>query len=494
VTILQGDDEAKILSTLEMVKSIRHDRLAPCFKHLIHHPSAAIRLEVLNKIYYYPKVNFTDEARALVFDKTPFDPDQDVKTEAIHYLFQHSDSDRIQMLQALLEDPDYTVRGAALLCASRESRRNQKLKQSLRIQSITVNLLHQIPDLRDPQQVFFTKINCARVIGAANIPSLYPYLYIFLNDPDTAIIEVAIVAAGESRQEMFVPLIVERMPHPELQTGCGNALKLFGPEAIPILADYLHNPIADRNIRRHIPLAMALMATQAAVDTLIDNLNQKDPLVRFEIIRALNRIKRGGVEVTFNEQKIAHGILDEAKRYTNILTALYHQIRSQPGDNLSPHRRALSVAIEKRLDRNLERIFRLLGLKYPAENIYEVYRGLQSNQPEVRINAVEFLDNVLETDLKRTIIPIIETPLIDTVIDQIIERMGLKIPPELDAFALMLPEADPELQVQALELIALFNDRRYVSLVGELANDSDLRVRQTALGVLKRLGYLSGSS
>jgi AAA family ATP:ADP antiporter len=496
---LSGSDELQIIKALKMAKAIRHDRLVPLLQSLARHPSAAVRLETLRNAYFYRDVNFSEDARALILDPAPFDPDEDVKTEAMHYLFQHAGNDRIVMLKTYLAHPDYTIQGAALLCAARESRRNPKLKQALQIRSAVEKRLLQIPSIQNTNENLFIKVNCARVIGAANIPNLYPYLHIFLNDPVTEVVEAALVAAGESREDMFIIPIIERLRQSAFQDAGNRALQLFGPGIIPILADYLTNPLIDHGIRRHIPAAMAQIGIQPAVDVLIDSLNRWDRSISYEIIRSLNHMQANGGKLKFDTHKISRHILDEARRYMDMLkvwsSQRIHRVlattQSAKEQDIQMQRQALNSEIEKRLDGNLERIFRLLGLRYPSEDIYSVYKRLYSKQTDHRINAVDFLDNLLETDLKRIIIPIVETAIADTVVEQVIERLGLKVPSEREAFELMLPQADPDLQLQALSLIALLDDRRYIPLVGELINGRNPSVHAAAKGILKSMGYLN---
>ena len=344
----------------------------------------------------------------------------------------------------------------------------------------------------DPRQSLLIRVNAARVVGAANIDRLYPYLFIFLNSPETEVVKAAILAAGESRHEMFLTAVISHLKRPELEAVCGEALTLYGSEIVNSLADCLFNPMIDYQIRRRIPLALSLIANQAAVDVLQDNLTEKEPVIRFEIIRALNRIRQGSIDLAFDDRKLSRSILDEANGYMTLITTLYHQIHQphKSSEAITQKRRALAKAIEVRLDQNIERIFRLLGLKYPDENIYHVYKGFKSEESTMRANVVEFLDNVLEVDLKRTIIPIIETTMIETVIDQVIERLGLKVPDEREAYEQMLPEAAPDLQLQAIDLITDFKDPGYVTLAGELLNAHDAAVRQAALHLLRDLGYL----
>src|SRR5581483_11518346 len=55
-----------------------------------------------------------------------------------------------------------------------------------------------------------------------------------------------------------------------------------------------------------------------------------------------------------------------------------------------------------------ERIFRLLGLLYPNQDLHSAYYGLQSKNPTVHDNALEFLDNILKPELRQLLVPLVD--------------------------------------------------------------------------------------
>jgi len=490
---LQGEGSGQILKALRMVKDIKNDRLAPCLKRLIHHPLDAIRLEALKNLYYYRTLDFIDDVKPFVSD-----PDQDIKTEAIHYLFGHVKGDRISMLQGYLEHKDDAIKWAALLTAARESRSNPKLAKTLNIKERVEKNLKNSIRIKDESDALFTKVNSARVIGAANIPELHPYLHILLNDPSSHVLQAAILGAGESRQNEFIPVLIRFLGVKEYQNSAIEALKGFAPQIIDILNDHLKNPFVEREIRLSIPSVISSLGTQKSVNVLIQHLDQNDPAVRYEVIKALNRLRADFPDLKFESQKVVNRIMDEARDYLDILSALYAQANTNslpknnqdplPFDEIKNAREMLIKELEERLDHNLERIFRLLGLRYPPQEIYDAYMGIQSRKPDLRVNAVEYLDGVLETNLRKAIIPIIETSIVDTIIDQTVDRLDLKIPSEFEGLSLLLTREDPSLQGRALNLITLLKDEQYIPIISKLVNHSDNTVRDMTKLALKSMG------
>ena len=61
----------------------------------------------------------------------------------------------------------------------------------------------------------------------------------------------------------------------------------------------------------------------------------------------------------------------------------------------------------------LERLFRLLGLKYPPKEMHAAYLALHRKKTDEYTAAIEFLDNVLERELKRILLPLLDEDFAD---------------------------------------------------------------------------------
>jgi AAA family ATP:ADP antiporter len=499
IEVLQGDNEKEILRVLKIVKAIRNDRLIPCLTRLLHHRSTAIRLEALRNIYYYKDADFTSEMQELVYDKN-----LEIKTEAFHYLFQHSLDNRVELLQTYLQHEDYSICGAALLCAARESRNNKKLKKAFQIKEAVTETINRLGEIANAEQLKFTKINCIKVIGAANIPELYPYLHIFLNDQSQEVLQTAIISAGQSRNKEFLPVLIRYLGNRALAKYAHEALICYGPEVIiDMLSYYLENPHEEKNIRLRIPQVISSIGAQKSVNILMLNLDHPDLALRFEIICALNGLRARFPILKFDEHRIIAQILDETKSYIHTLAILSaqtngdHPVASGAALNGKPDHEAQQLflkALESRLDNNLERIFRLLGLKYSPDDIYTAYQGIKSPNPDARVNALEFLDNVLEKKLKKRIIPIIERTLAHSLTERVLNQFGVKIPTEFDGMLQVLSGEDNWLKAYALYVIGQARETKFVPHICGLINHPDAMVKKFAGYALTKMGILEMSN
>jgi len=433
IKVLQGENSEQILQALKIVKEVQNHRFVPCFKKLLHHPVADVRLEVLRNLYFYREGDFAHEVKQLVNDE-----EQEIKTEALRFLFQHAPVDwQTELLEVYLQHEDYLIQGAALVCAARVSRNNDELKSIFKIKERVEKVLKRKHEAEDEERVKFAKMNGAKVIGIANIPGLYPHLHTLLKDQDTEIRKAAIISAGQSANKEFIPVLCRNLVDDEMYVTARQALMSFGTGIIDILAHFINDPLEHKDIRLSLPKVIATMGVQKSVDVLIKNLRQEDMALRYEVIKALNRLRISSPTLYFNEYRIVNHILEEAKNYLENLAVLQaemnarvvmHSLTLGTESHRDEAKQSLKQTLRQSLDANLERIFRLLGLIYPPQDIYNAYLSIRSGAVDQQVNAVEFLDNVLEINLKKLIIPIVESTMSGVLLDERLPRRGEEVP------------------------------------------------------------------
>lgn len=129
------------------------------------------------------------------------------------------------------------------------------------------------------------------------------------------------------------------------------------------------------------------------------------------------------------------------------------------------------------MDVGLERIFRLLGLKYPPEDMIEVLNSLKSSKEDLRVNAVDFLDNLLDINLKKLILPVIELKISENPTKEILTQYKLKIPKEKECFEDLLLSKDNQLVVATIKLIVLSENKLLFPLIEKIKEDSPPKLK-----------------
>jgi len=193
--------------------------------------------------------------------------------------------------------------------------------------------------------------------------------------------------------------------------------------------------------RRAIPPILVSIGTAAAAEVLQDNLLETNTALRFQVISALNKIQQLHPEIEIDKQLLetvlAAEIMGHYRSY-QILESL-----RGPGNVDEPVLRALGESIRQ----ELERIFRLLGLLYPRLDLHSAYFGLQSKDPTVYDNALEFLENVLKSQLRGMLVPLLDgkvSPKDRAVIAERVVRA--KVENREQAVAALIASDDPWLK------------------------------------------------
>ena len=81
------------------------------------------------------------------------------------------------------------------------------------------------------------------------------------------------------------------------------------------------------------------------------------------------------------------------------------------------------------------------------------------------MNAIEFLDNLLEPSLKEILVPIAETSLFNPVTEEVIRNLSVPIPTEYDCFKLLLEGQNLEIKQVVERLIRLLDQATYLELL-----------------------------
>jgi ATP:ADP antiporter, AAA family len=228
-----------------------------------------------------------------------------------------------------------------------------------------------------------------------------------LHDSSIAVVREAIVTVGEIRYSEAVPLLIDKLADNGLRREARQALIKFGDAVIPDLVQRLSDDTEDPVIRRRIPKALALSGKRSAAVALIERLHRLNFHLDYSVLKALNRLRTTSPDIIINEELVRAAINKERDEYDRLRTL---QSWLQVNQLNQPVFSLLMRAINERLQHRVERIFRLVGLIYSPHDIYSVYYNCNI-KPALRSAAIEFLDNLLDMELKKTVTPLLEETL-----------------------------------------------------------------------------------
>ncbi|MCW5980986.1 MAG: HEAT repeat domain-containing protein [Bryobacteraceae bacterium] len=230
-------------------------------------------------------------------------------------------------------------------------------------------------------------------------------LHDLLRDPSPRVGAAAIRAAGALQNRAYLSPLVGHLASPRLRSAAIEGLVAYGEKFAPTLGVLLRDPSTPIAVRRQIPRVVAGVQAQIAVDTLQACLGVDDLTVRTAVLKALYRLREEAPWLKYDRQLITHEIRREAVMYFHLYAALE---RFRHGRRDGRATALLARTLDDRLKQTLDRLFRLLGLRYPPSQIRAAYVAVTNRRQEEFAAALDFLENVLEQDVKEFVLPMID--------------------------------------------------------------------------------------
>jgi ATP:ADP antiporter, AAA family len=270
-------------------------------------------------------------------------------------------------------------------------------------------------------------------------------LHRLLMDPETEPAISAAHTAGLLRSRGYVEHLVDLLGRTDTRAAAISSLAAYGSAVTGTLGDILNDETISLRIRRQIPRVLKNIPLQRSVDVLMGAVNHNDLVLRSGVLKALNVLRETSNQLRFDSAALTAQFMSEAHYYFE-LNASLESLRV-----LSATRRSatdlLVRTVEARLRDTLERLFRLLGLRYPPKEIYTTYRAVLRPGSEEATAAVEFLDSTLEPDLKRILLPLLDAP--EYALDRGRELFGIEPPPFEEAIRTLMSSGDEWLRACA---------------------------------------------
>jgi hypothetical protein len=118
--------------------------------------------------------------------------------------------------------------------------------------------------------------------------------------------------------------------------------------------------------------------------------------------------------------------------------------------------------LRESLAQESERIFRLMKVLYPSHDMHSAFVGIQSADPDVHDNALEFLDNVLPPALRARVVPLFDREVSPAERARASARfVGVTVNSRTEAIEVLAVSRDPWMQscaayaIGELRLVAL---------------------------------------
>jgi hypothetical protein len=253
----------------------------------------------------------------------------------------------------------------------------------------------------------------------------------------------------------MVPRLVERLIHWEDRETIRDALVALGKPAFTAVATALEQAGGPRGLRVQLPQTLGRFGTPAAAAKLLDLVeHEPDGLVRYKALRGLGRLV-ADYRVGVDRGRIARCVRANLIGYFSLIglrVALGGPAYASSGASATTFR-LFTGLLDDKVRQSVERVFRLLKLAHPKEDIHRVYLACLGTDKRARANASEFLDALLwrgEEKALRALIRILSDDLSpEAQANRAATYLG-HTPPRSHEEAVQVALADADIKVAAL--------------------------------------------
>jgi ATP:ADP antiporter, AAA family len=455
---------AEIFYCLNLLEEIEHPEITELLKKVIAHENRDVRMDVLRRISEMRIRPLTQH----VLSRIEVEPDDAVRGQAIISYASLSPADTISVLSPYLKDISPNLRRGALIGILCHDPSNDTANDYL------LNLIRS--------QVTEDRLFASEIMGEIGSDHFSGFLVELITDSDISVVEHAIRAAGLILDSRLVNPLVTKLSEPTLLPAASTALRNYGEAALYDLDLGLISPETQRPEKLHIIDIIREIGGVKATEVLLRHIDVEQPEIRHRIFLSLAGLH---YQADPDDQYIFVNKLDEeVHNITWLLAAMedlygnnkYHLVHSALGHELDVKRDSMLL---------------LVSFLFPSIVMLDTRANIDSKVAELRIFALEILDNLLTGEIKQIVLPLLD----DLTVAERLEFLAEKFPQEI-----MTPDDRFRNIVESHFDIAFFwtrntllyqigkdLDDRQMDKVREALRDKEATTRETALWALKKL-------
>jgi len=481
--ILQSDNEDDILALLNRLSVYKIKALKNEIINLLDFPSNKVKSETIKQLYIYDKGAALEKIKSFIYSNN----DELVHT-SLTYILERSNLSHNDFFSEYLDHEDSIIASAALLCLAKEVTGNTSLAKGFHLDQRINDKVDELK-LNDDVKRQADIAKLLLTIAHSKMVKHYSYISVNLQNKNPYIVKHAIQAAGITSGEQFSKSLLEFLAHKTYRKTAKKALKQYGSNITTTILKLESNDNLSNTAKLHIPSLIGSFNTQKSVKILLRLLKSKDIIIRFKASKALNKLKSQNEALNINRRRLKKIVISECKYGKDTLTALA-SLRSYNNSNpkndsdreieLAIARNSIISVLEEQLNMSLKTVFKILELLYDEADIKVSYSGLKSDVKEAQINAMEFLDNLLQSQIKTQILPLVEYYNVDNENLDKETQLQVNMIPEKTLLKSLIKKRGKRVKLEVLHLIGILKDKSYTRLVRQQTNQKSKEVSSFA--------------
>jgi AAA family ATP:ADP antiporter len=306
-----------------------------------------------------------------------------------------------------------------------------------------------------------------------------------LQDPDMEVARPAATSAGKLRLESAFTGLIQALGRPALRAHARRAIARYGDPALDEIERLLLDEAQPATVRRALPRAVAEFEDQRSVQALFASLPSDDGPFHYQAVKSLARLRARAPSLRFSRSDVDRVLGYERETLLELSGVLAGLATTPPTE---PSERLLVAVLGERVDFTRERIFRLLGLLYPQNEITALWSRIVSGPPAVRAAALEYLSNLLSRRHGASLFGILETGSQPDALRRGVTLEGDPAPTHEEALARLLQSTDEWVLACTVTVVGVLGLRSLFPRLDALRDHRGAVVREAAEHALRSPG------
>ena len=388
---------AEVFYCLNLLEEIEHPEITELIKQVLDHNDRDVRMDVLRRIAALQIKPLTGR----VAERIEVEPDPSVRGQALKTYAALAPHDVMDELGPYLDAVHDDLRKGAVVGILSFDRDDEQANNYL---------LQAVRSGDESDRIF-----AADVIGEIGRGHFSGYLVELIDDTDLRVVERAIIAAGYLRDSRLVNILVSKLSVASLQGTTALALRQFAETALYDLDLGLQSPETTRQEKSHMIDTIREIGGEKAIDILLRHLEIEQPELRHQVYLSLATLH---FQADPDEQYLFVNKLDEEVQVITWLLAAMEDLKGV--DKYDTLHAALSSELEIRRDKMLL----LISFMFESIVMLNTRANIDSKVAELRVFALEILDNILTSEIKDTVLPLLD----DITVEERLEHLAARFP------------------------------------------------------------------
>lgn len=378
---LHSDYPAEVFYCLNTLEELEHPDYINHLQYILENKSIVIRQDILQRIERLQITRLAPHIKLRIGREIPGPAlGQTLRTYAALQL-----PDTLEQLLPFIKSSNQDVQLGALVGILTFDQSNEQAQDYL------VNVVRS-ENTED-------RIFAATVVGQIASDHFSGFLIELLDDQNSDVVDQAVIAAGQMNDSRLTSILIEKLNAPGLSGRAGVALQQIGIEALYELENALVSPGTTRQVREKIIEIIHEVPGERALEVLLRHIEITNPEHRHQIYIAL--ANKGYQSDPDDYYRFVNMLNEEVSRLTWLLATLEEL-------NLAPAYENIHSAMSYELDIHRDNMLLLTSFIFNSAVMLDTRANIDSKISDLRVFALEVLDNLLTAEIKQIVIPMLD--------------------------------------------------------------------------------------